>query len=205
MGMYDACRLICLNLYSFVTNPFSKDAKLDERKLYEVAYSQQKLADDIIDLEIEHIDRILDKIKSEDNIELYANEIRLWENIRSITEGGRRTGCGFTALGDMLAALGLKYDSKEAIEVIETVMRIKMRAELNCTIQMGKDRGVFEGWDRNLEYTNDFKVEGKNSFYTQLAKMYPEEYNMMIKYGRRNVSWSTVAPTGSVNTCGFIQ
>lgn len=206
MGMYDACRLMCLNLYSFVENPFSKDAKLDERKLYEVAYIQQQLADDLIDLEIEHIDRIIAKINSEDNPKLYATELNLWTNIRAITKGGRRTGCGFTALGDMLAALGLKYDSKKASEVIETVMRIKMKAELNCTIQMSKDRGAFEQWDNTKEFTIrkldsgqvDY-IKGSNDFYQFITEEYLGEAMDMYKNGRRNVSWSTVAPTGSVS------
>lgn len=207
MGPYDACRLLALNFYSFVRNPFSNEASIDYELLYQMAYEQQRLADDLIDLEIEHIDRIIDKIKADpEPIDAKRTELDLWQNIRRITEWSRRTGCGFTAQGDMLAALGLKYDSDEALSVIEKVMETKMRAELDCTIDLAVIRGPFTGWSHDLEYETDVMighennnlngleyVVGRNSFYDNLRKNFPEQYDKMKQWGRRNVSWSTVS------------
>lgn len=113
MQPYDACRLMALNLLSFVENPYTEDAYIDWVKLYKVAYEQQRLADDLVDLELEHISRILAKIHSdEESDEVKRTEIELWEKVYDVASAGRRTGCGFTALGDMLAALGVSYDSR---------------------------------------------------------------------------------------------
>lgn len=204
MQMYDACRLLALNLFSIVRNPFTKDASIDYDKLYEIAYVQQRLADNIVDLEIEHIDRILNKI-NEDNEpeEIKRVERELWTNIRRVAASGRRTGCGFTGLGDMLAGLGIKYDSKEAKSVIEEVCKTKFKAELDCTIDLGILRGTFDGWDSNLEYPityqRDIDKVGGNSFYEMLHKEFPEQVLRMTQFGRRNISWNTVAPTGTVS------
>lgn len=207
MGAYDACRLLALNFYSFVKNPFTNEAYIDYKLLYEMAYEQQRLADDLIDLEIEHIDRILNKIKSDpEPLDAKRTELELWENIRRITEWSRRTGCGFTALGDMIAAIGLKYDSVEALRVIDKVMKTKMTAELDCSIDLAVMRGTFSGWSHDLEYTHKLDgTVGKNDFYSNLLINFPDQYERMRQWGRRNCSFSTVAPTGSVNTCGFIQ
>lgn len=208
MGAYDACRLLALNFYSFVENPFTKDARINYEQLYEVAYMQQQLADNLIDLELEHIDRILDKVESDpEPDDVKRTEHELWENIRRVCERSRRTGCGFTALGDMLAALNLKYDSDEALDVIDKVMSTKMRGELDCTIDLAVMRGPFNGWNADLEYNvqKDESVgyhcieEGENEFYENLLQNFPDQVARMIQYGRRNVSWSTVAPTGSVS------
>lgn len=213
MGAYDACRLLALNFYTFVNNAFNKDASFDYDLLYSIAYEQQRLADDLIDLELEHIDRIINKIKSDPEDEtVKRTELELWQNIRNIAEGSRRTGCGFTALGDTLAALGLKYDSNEAKDIINKIMYTKMKAELDCTIDLAILRGTFKGWDADLEwnikrYDNggiDY-ISGKNDFYQNLIENHYNQAERMMRYGRRNVSWSTVAPTGSVDTCGFIQ
>lgn len=200
---YDACRLLALNLFGVVLNPFTKDAKIDEEKLYEIAYIQQRLADDIVDLEIEYIERIIKKIKADpEPKDVKTPELRLWNNIRNTAKNSRRTGCGFTALGDMLAALGVKYDSKEAEEIVEKVMKIKMAAELDCTIDLAILRGAFVGHDTNKEFaisaegTLDY---GFNPFYEMLLREFPEQSYRMARYGRRNVSWSTVAPTGTVS------
>lgn len=198
MGAYDACRLLALNLYSFVKNPFTKEAYIDYEQLYEVAYEQQRLADDLIDLELEHIDRILDKIKSDpEPDDVKRTERELWENIKRICSWSRRTGCGFTALGDMIAALGHKYDSDEAMCIIESVMITKMTAELDCTIDLSVKRGAFTGWSANLEYDKD--GIGKNNFYENLRIKFPDQYERMKQWGRRHCSWSCVAPTGSVS------
>lgn len=208
MQMYDACRLLAINLYSFVKEPFTGKAQIDFEKLYEVAYMQQRLADDLVDLELEHIERIIRKITADpEPKEVKQAEVELWQNILKTAKAGRRTGCGFTGLGDMLAALGLKYDSDEAIEIIDQVMRTKLHAELECTIDMATDRGTFEGWDVNAEFAVDKKpfmdgshaTFGKNKFYQMLCKDFQESAERMRKFGRRNVSWSTVAPTGTVS------
>ena len=193
MQPYDACRLIAINLFSFVKNPFTKDAEFDSDKFYRITYEAMRLSDDLIDLELKHIDRIIEKI-SKDAIETNRTELELWLNIRSTAEASRRTGLGFTALGDCLAAIGYKYDSEEALLFIEQMMHIKMEAELDCTIDMAVTRGAFEGWDNNLEYH-----EVSNNFYKFLRNNYPHQYERMYKYGRRNVSWNTVAPTGTVS------
>lgn len=209
MGKYDACRLIALNLYGFVDKPFTKDARIDYDKLYEFAYKQQVLADGVIDLEVEHINRILDKIdKDRSNAEdpsIYYTEYSLWENIRNITQSGRRTGCGFTGLGDMLAALDVKYDSDKALEIIDKVMHTKFKAELNASINMAESSGSFTGFDAKAEFDIHYEgskiksVKGKNEFFQMLVDNFYPEVLRMIESGRRNVSFSTVAPTGSVS------
>ena len=198
MQPYDACRLIALNLYSFVKNPFTKDAEFDSKKFYEITYEAMRLSDDLIDLELKHIDRIIEKI-SKDATETCRTELELWLNIRSTAEASRRTGLGFTALGDCLAALGYKYDSEEALLFIEQMMHIKMEAELDCTIDLAILRGSFKGWDKNIEFTQQPDIVGRNDFYDFILDQYPTQAKKMMQYGRRNVSISTVAPTGTVN------
>ena len=200
MQPYDACRLIALNLYSFVKNSFTKDAEFDSKKFYEITYEAMRLSDDLIDLELKHIDRIIEKI-SKDATETSRTELELWLNIRSTAEASRRTGLGFTALGDCLAALGYKYDSEEALLFIEQMMHIKMEAELDCTIDLAILRGPFKGWDKEIEFDliASNELVGNNQFYNFLAENFPEHASRMYKWGRRNVSISTVAPTGTVN------
>ncbi len=212
MQAYDACRLLAANLFNMVVDHWKKTAKVDYDKVYEIFYIQQRLADDIVELEIESIDRILEKLKKDtEDLSVKATEIELWENIKEVATKSRRTGCGFTALADMLAALGLKYDSKEAIRVIKKVMKTKLRAELDCTIDMAIQRGPFEGWDRNLEFEHSHDKEGKiyltkgrNSFYQMILDEFPEQALRMFHHGRRNVSWSTVAPTGTVSIVALL-
>lgn len=191
MQPYDACRLIATNLFSFVENPFTDEAWFNFDKFYKVNYEAMRLSDDLIDLELEHIDRILDKIENDpekDDVKL--REYDLWHKIRETAQASRRTGLGFTALADTMAALGIKYDSDEALDFVEALMKKKMESELDCTIDLAILRGTFEGWDPLLE-TNDF--------YHFIDKEFPEQASRMDTYGRRNVSWSTVAPTGTVS------
>lgn len=214
---YDSCRLFASNLFSMVDNPFTKEAVLNLNKVYEVFYMQQRYADDLIDLEIEHIEAILLKIEKDpepDDVKRVERE--LWENVLKITKAGRRTGCGFTGLGDMLAALNLKYDSAEAIDTINALMKIKMEAELDCTIDLSILRGSFEGFDKDKEFTfvtgefdtlynypykwtNIQNIRGNNDFYQMLVEEFPNQVERMYQFARRNVSWSTVAPTGTVS------
>ena len=195
MQPYDACRLIALNLYSFVKNSFTKDAEFDSKKFYEITYEAMRLSDDLIDLELKHIDRIIEKI-SKDAIETNRTELELWLNIRSTAESSRRTGLGFTALGDCLAALGYKYDSEEALLFIEQMMHIKMEAELDCTIDLAILRGPFEGWNPKVENTyserRGLPSYGENLFYQFVWDNFFEQAKRMEQCGRRNVSWSTV-------------
>ena len=205
MQEYDACRLLALNLFSVVKNPFTDKAEINYELLYQIAYEQQRLADDIVDLELEHIKKILDKIRSDKTSEDTKQvEIDLWEKVYDVASKGRRTGCGFTALGDMLAALNLGYDSDEGLEVIEKVMRTKMEAELDCTIDLSILRGNFDGWNVHNEFLNLGETlpalsKGLNEFYKMILDNFVDQALRMAQFGRRNISFSTVAPTGSVS------
>lgn len=197
MQPYDACRLICMNLFSMVEQPFTIYSEINYDLLYDVAYRMQMLADTVVDLEVSKIIKILDKIeKDPEPEEVKTTEYTLWRKVLETAQNSRRTGTGFTALGDMIAALGLKYDSPEAMKVIERVMRIKFRAELNASIDLAKANGPFEGWDSLKEKEAS---EDPNSFYHTVRTEFPVEWVNMLKVGRRNVSWSTVAPTGTVS------
>ena len=194
MQPYDACRLIALNLYSFVKNPFTKDAEFDSDKFYRITYEAMRLSDDLIDLELEHIDRILEKISNDSQSSaIKYTERKLWLNIKETAEASRRTGLGFTALGDCLAALGYKYDSEEALLFIEQIMHIKMESELDCTIDLAILRGTFEGWSKEKEFINQPDIVGMNDFYDFVLINFPTQAKRMMQHGRRNVSWSTVS------------
>jgi ribonucleoside-diphosphate reductase alpha chain len=189
----DSCRLMATNLFSFVLNPFMSNASIDEDKLYSICYEALRLGDSLVDLEAEYIQRIIDKVISDpEPEEIKRQELELWIKSKAKALAGRRVGLGITALGDMLAALGLKYDSDEALGVIDRVMYIKMKAELDATIDLSVLRGHFDGWNADLE-------ENGNKFYKFIAEKYPEQSKRMKLVGRRNSNWSTVAPTGSVS------
>jgi ribonucleoside-diphosphate reductase alpha chain len=201
MSAYDACRLIVLNLYSFVADPFTKEAVIDWKKLYTMAYELQVMGDLIVDLEIIQIRKILDKILADpESTEVKATELQLWKKVLKITKSGRRTGCGLTGLGDMLAAIDIRYGGDESLEVVDKVMSTMMEAQLTASIDMAEQYGPFTGWDPSKEYSeSDGTLLGNNTFYRDLYKKFPNLVNRMIKVGRRNVSWSTVAPCGSVS------
>lgn len=202
MQAYDACRLIAVNFFSFVVNPFTKDAYFDHQKFYEVNYEAMRLSDDLIDLEMEHISRIIRKIDADpESFEVKRTERELWEKVYKTAKASRRTGLGITALGDCLAALGLKYDSALGILEIDKIMHTKMQSELACTIDMSITRGSFKGWDKTKEFDliASNELVGNNPFYSSIYENYPEEALRMFDYGRRNVSWSTIAPTGSLS------
>lgn len=197
MGPYDSCRLIHLNMSSFIDNPYTKDAKLNDYLLYKMSYEATRLADDLIDLEVEAIDRILDKVTKDED----AVEIELWSKIKDTTLSGRRAGLGFTALADAIAMLGLKFDSNKGLNMIRNIMRIIFKAELYCQIDMAITRGSFPDWDKHKEYKPSLEGElsGRNSFFQFLYDEFNEQVHKMYRFGRRNVSWSTVAPTGTVS------
>lgn len=192
MQPYDSCRLVHLNLTSCVQNPFTKEAKLDLDKLREIAAAAIRLGDDLVDLEIEAIDRILAHISSSpgDN----ARELQLWLKIKENGLASRRCGVGFTGLADTLAMLNTGF-TPEGLSVVETIMSIIFEAELIEDIHLAEERGTFKGWDSNTENPNN---EG-NDWYKMVAEKYPELFSMMENSGRRNVSFSTVAPTGTVS------
>jgi len=199
----DSCRLIALNLFGFVTKPF-KDGGFDLDKFYSVVYDAMRMSDNVVDLELLRIRDIIDKISLDDIPEDLKNiEKNVWEKLYTAGADGRRTGLGFTGLGDTLAAIGkrgLRYGSQEALDFIKEVMKTKLRAELDCTIDMAVLRGPFKGWDPDREFLEiDGKLHGMNSFYQMLCDEFPKQAARMFKYGRRNVSWSTVAPTGSLS------
>ncbi len=188
----DSCRLIALNLFNFVDNPFTKDASFRMEDFYKATYEGQRLMDDLVDLETEAIGRILAKVDVDDepeNIKMVERET--WELLLKTGKEGRRTGLGFTALADMVAALGMAIDSDEAIAQVETIMREKCRAEFDSSIDMSLSRGSFVGFDAKIEKTSEF--------VQMLKEELPDVYERMMKFGRRNISISTVAPTGTLS------
>ena len=202
MQPHDACRLIAVNLFSFVENPFTEKAYFNFEKFYEVNYEAMRLSDDLIDLELEHINRIINKIHLDpEPLDIKQTELDLWDKVKTTAMASRRTGLGFTALGDALAALGLKYDSGKALNIVEQIMHIKMVSELDCTTDLAILRGAFEGWDKNKEFkhNDDADLEGMNDFYNFICDNFPKQAKRLYYYGRRNVSFSTVAPTGTVS------
>ena len=133
MQPYDACRLMCLNLFSFVDKPFTDEAILDLDKLYKVSYEMQLMADDLVDLEIEAITKIIQKIEDDPQPEeIKVTELALWKKVRDVASSGRRTGNGFTGLGDMFAALDYAYDSKQALEITKILTKTKITRETEC-------------------------------------------------------------------------
>lgn len=189
---YDSCRLLAINLYSFVKNPFTKDAYFDFDKLTEIVGKSQRLMDDIIDLEMEKIDLILKKIESDpEPEEVRAPERDLWLKIRNKTLKGRRTGLGTTAEGDMQAALGLRYGTPEATDFSVNVHRAVALAAYNSSVNMAKERGAFEVYNSEREKNNPF--------IQRLSEADPELYDNMCKYGRRNIACLTIAPTGTTS------
>ena len=188
----DSCRLIALNLFNFVDNPFTKNASFRMEDFYKATYEGQRLMDDLVDLETEAIGRILAKVDADDepeNIKMVERET--WELLLKTGKEGRRTGLGFTALADMVAALGMAIDSDEAIAQVETIMREKCRAEFDSSIDMSLSRGSFIGFDAKIEKTSEF--------VQMLEEELPDVYERMMKFGRRNISISTVAPTGTLS------
>ena len=189
---YDSCRLLAINLYSYVKDPFTPKAKFDFDLFKKHVAIAQRIMDDIIDLEIEKIDMIQAKIASDpEDDETKYTEKRLWEKIMHKSTMGRRTGVGITAEGDMLAALGLRYGTDQATEFAVKVQRTLALAAYRSSVEMAKERGAFEIFD--------WKREQKNPFILRLKEADPQLYEDMKKYGRRNIACLTIAPTGTVS------
>lgn len=189
---YDSCRLLAVNLYSYVENPFTKKAKFNFELFKKHIGFAQRMMDDIIDLEVEKIDAILEKIDSDpESEEIKGTERNLWIKIRKKTLQGRRTGVGITAEGDMLAALGLIYGTQKATDFSIEVHKTLSLAAYRSSVEMAKERGAFEVYNT--------KKESKNPFILRLKKEDPELYKLMSKHGRRNIALLTIAPTGSTS------
>ncbi len=189
---YDSCRLIAINLYSYVKNPFTPQAYFDFDQFAEHVACAQRMMDDIIDLEMEKIEKILDKIKSDpETAEVKTTEMNLWNKIRTKTLKGRRTGVGTTGEGDMIAAMGLRYGTPEATEFSVSVHKALALAAYGSSVQMAKERGAFEIYDA--------KREENNPYINRLREAKPELYEEMVKYGRRNIACLTIAPTGTTS------
>jgi ribonucleoside-diphosphate reductase alpha chain len=193
LSAYDSCRLLLLNLLSYVTDPFTKKAQFDFALFGQHSIKAQRLMDDMIDLEIESIDKILAKIKKDpEPLEVKAIELSLWEQIREACINGRRTGTGITALGDTLAALGIKYGSKKSIELTDNIYKHLAVHCYKSSCIMAKERGAFPIFDA--------KKEKDHKFLAQILKEDDELLDLYNKYGKRNISLLTTAPTGSVST-----
>ena len=189
---YDSCRLLAINLYSYVINPFTDNASFDFDLFKKHVALAQRIMDDIIDLEMEKIDTILDKIGVDpESEEVKHSERHLWEKIRTKTLQGRRTGVGITAEGDMIAAMGLRYGTEEATDFAEKVQRTLALAAYRSSVNLAKERGAFEIFD--------LKREKNNPFINRLREEDAELYEEMKKHGRRNIACLTIAPTGTTS------
>lgn len=189
---YDSCRLIALNLYSYVENPFTPNAKFNFELFKKHAHAAQRIMDDIIDLELEKIDAIQEKISNDpEDEEIKAVERNLWQKIRNKTIEGRRTGIGITAEGDMLAALNLTYGSEIATDFAVEVHKSLAIESYRSSVYLAKDRGAFPIYNAQREKNNPFINRIKNED--------EELYNEMVKYGRRNIALLTIAPTGTTS------
>ena len=189
---YDSCRLLAINLYSYVKNPFTPEAEFDFALFAEHVAKAQRIMDDIIDLEMEKIDCILEKIDSDpETEEVKAAERNLWNKIKTKTAKGRRTGVGTTAEGDMLAAMGFRYGTPEATDFSESVHKALALAAYGSSVQMAAERGAFEIFDAGREKNNPF--------IARLREASPELYDKMVAHGRRNIACLTIAPTGTTS------
>lgn len=189
---YDSCRLLAINLYSYVINPFTPEAYFDFETFEKHVGYAQRIMDDIIDLELEKIDAIMEKVKSDpESEEVKGSEEHLWEKIYKKTGQGRRTGVGITAEGDMLAAMGLRYGTEEATAFSEKIHKTIALMAYRSSVNMAKERGAFTIYDSEREKNNPF--------INRLKDADPELYEDMVKYGRRNIACLTIAPTGTTS------
>jgi ribonucleoside-diphosphate reductase alpha chain len=189
---YDSCRLLAINLYSYVENPFTKDSKFNYELYKEHIGLAQRMMDDIIDLELEKIDAIISKIEADpENEELKRVEKNLWKNIRTKAEEGRRTGIGITAEGDMLAALGLRYGSEKATNFSIDIHKTLALEAYKSSTYLAKERGPFKIFSAEREKNNPFMLRLKDAD--------PVMYSNMVKFGRRNIALLTIAPTGTTS------
>jgi ribonucleoside-diphosphate reductase alpha chain len=195
LSAYDSCRLVLLNAWSFVVNPFTDTAYFDYEKFAEVTQKAQRLMDDLVDLEIEAIDRILAKIESDpvdpEDPEAKVREQGLWQKIRATCLAGRRTGLGLTAVGDTVAALSFRYGSTESVDLVEKIYKTLAINSYKSSCIMAKERGAFPVFSHELEKDHEF--------IQQVVTADPELYKAYKKYGRRNIALTTTAPAGSAS------
>ena len=189
---YDSCRLLSINLYSYVVNPFTPEAYFDFDLFKKHVFMAQRIMDDIVDLELEKIDAIMEKIKTDpQNDEVKGTEYHLWEKIKKKSGMGRRTGVGITAEGDMIAAMGLRYGTQEATDFSVSVHKTLALTAYRSSVEMAKERGAFEVFDAKREENNPFLLRIKDAD----AELYAD----IMKYGRRNIACLTIAPTGTTS------
>lgn len=189
---YDSCRLLAINLYSYVENPFTPNAKFNFSKFKEHVMYAQRMMDDIIDLEMEKIETIIAKIEADpETDEVKATELNLWKKIKDKTSQGRRTGVGTTAEGDMIAAMGLTYGTEEATKFSVEVHKTLALAAYRSSVMLASERGAFPVFD--------YKREVNNPFMNRLKEADQALYDLMVKYGRRNIACLTIAPTGTTS------
>lgn len=189
---YDSCRLLAINLYSYVENPFTPNAKFNFSKFKEHVMYAQRMMDDIIDLEMEKIETIIAKIEADpETDEVKATELNLWKKIKDKTSQGRRTGVGTTAEGDMIAAMGLTYGTEEATKFSVEVHKTLALAAYRSSVMLASERGAFPVFD--------YRREANNPFMNRLKEADSELYDLMVKYGRRNIACLTIAPTGTTS------
>jgi len=189
---YDSCRLLSINLYSYVVNPFTPEAYFDYDLFKTHVAQAQRIMDDIVDLELEKIDLIISKIESDpQSMEVKGAELHLWQKIKDKSSKGRRTGVGITAEGDMIAAMGLRYGTQEATDFSVGVHRTLAVAAYGSSVQMARERGPFAVYDSEREKDNPF--------IARLREASPALYDDMVKYGRRNIACLTIAPTGTTS------
>ena len=189
---YDSCRLLSINLYSYVVNPFTPEAYFEFDLFKKHVFMAQRIMDDIVDLELEKIDAIMAKIKTDpQNDEVKGTEYHLWEKIKKKSGMGRRTGVGITAEGDMIAAMGLRYGTQEATDFSVSVHKTLALTAYRSSVEMAKERGAFEVFDAKREENNPFLLRIKDAD----AELYAD----IMKYGRRNIACLTIAPTGTTS------
>lgn len=192
LSAYDSCRLMLTNVNRFVKNRFRPDAYFDFQRFDDVTQKAQRLMDDLVDLEIECVDKIIAKVKNDPEPEAVKQpEIELWENIKKSAVRGRRTGLGVTGLGDALASLGVKYGSDQSVEVVESIYRAHQLAAFRSTVKMAEERGSFPAYDHS--------IEKGHVFLERVLALDPALREAYEKYGRRNIALTTTAPAGSVS------
>lgn len=202
MQPFDACRLIANNLTAYVKKAYTEEAYFDMEEFYVANYRAMQIMDIIVDIELDKIKTIINKIESDpESMEAKRVELELWQQVLNTAQASRRTGLGFTGLGDVYAMLGIAYDSNQAKLFTEALAYVKMLSEYECTIDEAIIKGSFKGWDNSKEFYKDEEgnYKGYNDFYQMLLDKYPEQTHIMMKYGRRNLSWSTLAPTGTTS------
>ncbi len=189
---YDSCRLLSINLYSYVVNPFTPNARFDFDKFKAHVRLAQRIMDDIVDLELEKIDKIMEKINNDpQTMEVKGAEYHLWEKIKDKSGKGRRTGVGITAEGDMLAAMGLRYGTQEATDFSVEVHKTLALSAYRSSVEMARERGAFSVFDASREKNNPFLLRIKEAD--------PQLYDDIMTYGRRNIACLTIAPTGTTS------